>query len=83
MLQVFISCVGNVIKVMRREFNIPETEEYRLFKAKEGFFDSSVPLSSLDVTIYEAGLARITGVSYNNKKTIKINNFCYSFLIRI
>ena len=56
---------------MRREFNISETEECRLFKTKEGFFNFSVPLSSLDVTIYEAGLARITGVSYNNQKNNK------------
>ena len=68
MLQVFISYVGNVIKVMRMKFNIPETEECRLFKGKGGFFDYTVLLSHLDVTIYEAGLARITGVSYNNKK---------------
>ena len=60
---------------MRREFNIPETEECRLFKAKEGFFAFSVPLSCLDVTIYEAGLARITGVSYNDNQTITNNNF--------
>ena len=67
-----MSCVGNVIKVMRREFNIPETEECRLFKTKPAqFLLQSVPLNHLDVTIYEAGLARITGVSYNNNKTIK------------
>ena len=38
MLQVFISYVGNVIKVMRMKFNIFETEECRLFKAKGGLF---------------------------------------------
>ena len=67
----FVSSVGNVIQVMRQQFNIPETEQYRLFKTKEGVLITSVPLSCLDVTIYEAGLARITGVSYNNKKNNK------------
>ena len=54
---------------MRREFNIPETEDCKLFKTKGGL-SFSVPLICLDVTIYDAGLARITGVSYNNQKTI-------------
>ena len=61
---------------MRREFNIPETEECRLFKTKEGIFDFSASLSRQDVTIYEAGLARITGVNYNQKNN-KTNNFYY------
>ena len=64
---------------MRMKFNIPETEECRLFKAKESFIKTSVPLSHLDVTIYEAGLARITGVSYNNNKTIKILIFVIDY----
>ena len=47
---------------MKEKFNIPATDEYRLWKAVQ--FEESVLLNhSLDTTLYEAGLARIAGIT--------------------
>ena len=49
---------------MKRLFNISEsTSECRLWWRKEGFhLDREILVCRLDVTLYEAGLARVTGM---------------------
>ena len=47
---------------MKEKFNVSATDEYRLWKAVQ--FEESVLLNhSLDTTLYEAGLARIAGIT--------------------
>ena len=48
---------------MKREFNISESaSECRLWWRKEGFNrDGNILVSNFDMTLYESGLARITG----------------------
>ena len=54
---------------MRREFNIPETEECRLFKTKLAIFIVSVPISYLDVIwLHIAHLLRTINDFYNLNK---------------
>ena len=53
---------------MKRVLNVSESaNEYRLWWKKEGFhLDDDILVHRLDVTLYEAGLARISGkVLYN------------------
>ena len=48
---------------MKSVLNVPESaSEYRLWWRKEGFsLDADILVRHLNVTLYEAGLARITG----------------------
>ena len=47
---------------MKREFNISESaSECRLWWRKEGFSHDDNLIGDLDMTLYETGLARITG----------------------